>query len=384
MDDNVLEDNIIIDPEFSAMIPPLSHEERQQLEVNLVEHGGARDPIVVWMLEEWTPDGCDNSLQIDDYKLDGDGDGRTWKIWDDPDDDENEPYYLEEWPCILLDGHNRYEICTRLGLPFDIHRLRFKSREEAADWIDKNQLGRRNLDPTQMSLLRGRRYNRTKKAVGGDGTNQHSEECGQNVHKARTAESLAAEHGVNEKTIRRDGEFAKAVETLGIERDVVSGAIDAPKYQIVEAARSLPQNPTPEEVQRVVEMVRTQSYIAKPSDEPSQEPRWREDEEQRRVLVQAGQSVLANFHRDLNLIEWASRNGVMCRIDRNSIWGNPFVLPADGDRPTVIDHYRWYLDRKPSLLKQLPQLHGKVLACWCYPDQCHGHVLLEKIDDHHD
>lgn len=380
MDDNVLEDNIIIDPEFSAMIPPLSHEERQQLEVNLVEHGGARDPIVVWMLEEWTPDGCDNSLQIDDHKLDGDGDGRTWKIWDDPDDDENEPYYLEEWPCILLDGHNRYEICTRLGLPFDIQRLRFKSRAEAADWIDKNQLGRRNLTPDQMSILRGRRYNRTKGSHGGK-----REASAQFAHLTKTSETLAEEYNVNQATIRRDGQFAAAVETLGIEQDVMRGAIDAPRQQIVHAARSLPEKPTPEEVQRVVETIKTQSYVVKPLDAPSQEPHWREDEETRRNLVEQGVSVLANFHRDLTLIEWAARANRLSRIDRNSIWGNPFVLPGDGDRTTVIEHYRWYLDHKPTLLKQLSQLQGgRVLACWCYPDQCHGHVLLEKIDDHHD
>ena len=30
------------------------------------------------------------------------------------------------------------------------------------DWMDANQLGRRNLTPDQRSLLRGRRYDRTK------------------------------------------------------------------------------------------------------------------------------------------------------------------------------------------------------------------------------
>jgi hypothetical protein len=41
-------DDIVIDAEFAALIPPLSSEERQQLEDNIVEHGGARDPLVVW------------------------------------------------------------------------------------------------------------------------------------------------------------------------------------------------------------------------------------------------------------------------------------------------------------------------------------------------
>ena len=84
-------------------------------------------------------------------------------------------------------------------------------RRKTEQAIDKNQLGRRNLDARQMSLLRGRRYNRTKRSDGGHGDQKSG---GQNV-RPNAAESLAAEHGVNEKTIRRDGEFAEAVEKSG-------------------------------------------------------------------------------------------------------------------------------------------------------------------------
>jgi phage N-6-adenine-methyltransferase len=202
-------EDIIVDAEFAALIPPLSAEERQQLEENIVEHGGARDPLVVW---------------------------------------------ASKGTLTLLDGHNRYEICTRLGLPFDIHELRFKDREEAEDWIDRNQLGRRNLDSRQMSLLRGRRYNRTKKP------GRPSEKPGQNVRVS--AEVLAAEHGVDEKTIRRDGKFAEAVETLGIEREIVTGEIDAPKHAIVAAAQALPDKPTAEQVEQAVEAVKSKPHVA--------------------------------------------------------------------------------------------------------------------------
>ena len=53
---------------------------------------------------------------------------------------------------------------------------------------------------------------------------------------AFTAQVLANQHGVTEKTIRRDGQFAEAVEVLGMEADILSGAVDAPKQAIVEAA----------------------------------------------------------------------------------------------------------------------------------------------------
>lgn len=93
-------------------------------------------------------------------------------------------------------------------------------RQAAMDWIDKNQLGRRNLTKEQISVVRGRVYNRKKKVQGGTGANQHSkEQTGQNVQSAKskpdtTATEIAHEFGVDERTIRRDGEFAEAIETL--------------------------------------------------------------------------------------------------------------------------------------------------------------------------
>jgi hypothetical protein len=69
---------------------------------------------------------------------------------------------------------------------------------------------------TAASLLRGRLYNRAKKAHGGD---RRSESSGQNAHliePERTAERLAKAHDVDERTIRRDGEFAEAVEEPGL------------------------------------------------------------------------------------------------------------------------------------------------------------------------
>lgn len=250
-------EDIIVDAEFAALIPPLSAEERQQLEENIVEHGGARDPLVVWVPDEWTPEGETHPLRWVDGRVEWretlHREQQQYKVWH----TEHETYTQSDWPVTLLDGHNRYEICTRLGLPFEIHELRFESREEAEDWIDKNQLGRRNLDARQMSLLRGRRYNRTKGTQGGD-----KRSTGQNVRLIDNAAALAAEHGVNEKTIRRDGEFAEAVETLGIEREIVAGEIDAPKHEIVAAAKALPEKPTQQQVAEAVEAVKARPHVA--------------------------------------------------------------------------------------------------------------------------
>ena len=114
------------------------------------------------------------------------------------------------WNGILIDGHNRYEICTKHGIEYDTVSRDFPDREAVEDWIDCNQLGRRNLTPDQMSLMRGRIYNRTKKAVGS--VNQYTSGRDQNDPQQKTADIVAQQHGVSPATIKRDGAAAKLLE----------------------------------------------------------------------------------------------------------------------------------------------------------------------------
>jgi hypothetical protein len=198
---------IKIDREFQNLIPALSTEEREQLEANIVEHGGARDPLVVWQRD----DAAD----------------------------------------ILLDGHNRYEICERLGLPYEVEHLEFDTRDEAADWIDRNQLGRRNLSKQDYKLLLGRRYNRATRQ--GERTDLTS---GKSCPKSeRTSERLAKEHGVTEKTVRNAAKYQKAAETLGLEKDIAAGKVKATEAAVVKAATALPKQPTREQVEAAREEV---------------------------------------------------------------------------------------------------------------------------------
>lgn len=107
---------------------------------------------------------------------------------------------------------------------------------------------------------------------------------------------------------------------------------------------------------------------------------WREDERQRHSAVAKGQAVIANEELDKNLIEWARRLDKVVRIDRGTIYGNPFTMPGDGDRDAVCDAYeKHYIKNKPSILKTLPALNGMVLVCHCYPERCHGLTILEAM-----
>jgi 16S rRNA G966 N2-methylase RsmD len=154
-------EDIQIDAEFAALIPPLSAEERQQLEENIAEHGGARDPLVVW---------------------------------------------AKSGTLTLLDGHNRYEICTRLELPFDIEEMRFDDRSHAEEWIIRNQFGRRNLSAyvrTQLALrleetIAARNKDRKRGGQGGVLLPQKSAEA-----KSETRVEVAKAANVSHDTVAK-------------------------------------------------------------------------------------------------------------------------------------------------------------------------------------
>lgn len=109
------------------------------------------------------------------------------------------------WNDTIIDGHNRYEICKKHDISFKTHEMQFNDIEQVKDWIDKNQLGKRNLTPDMVRLIRGRIYNRTKSKGHGDKSGR------QNVVQ-NTSEKLADDFGVSAKTIQRDGKFAIEVD----------------------------------------------------------------------------------------------------------------------------------------------------------------------------
>jgi hypothetical protein len=115
---------------------------------------------------------------------------------------------------------------------------------------------------------------------------------------------------------------------------------------------------------------------------PSDLGDWTNDELALRDKLEAGNAVVVNYDHHQRLIAWAHEADLLVRIDRKSIWGNPYVMDEDGTRAEVIANYRdHYLDFKPSLLLRIgDDLEGKALACWCAPEPCHGDILLDALE----
>ena len=78
-------------------------------------------------------------------------------------------------------------------------------------------------------------------------------------------------------------------------------------------------------------------------------------------------------------------------IGRPTKWGNPFTHLKDGktlakfvvvSRDKAVEaYYEWITNGEGKhLMKDLHELKGKTLGCWCSPKACHGDVLLKLIE----
>ena len=74
---------------------------------------------------------------------------------------------ITTWNGFIIDGHNRYSIAVKHNLPYKLHTLdSFNSEEEVLEWMDNNQLGRRNLTDFQRDIIVGRLFNSIKNKIG--------------------------------------------------------------------------------------------------------------------------------------------------------------------------------------------------------------------------
>ena len=96
--------NIVINQDLKAYIDPLTPEEHEALERSLLAEG-CRGALVLW------------------------GD-------------------------VLVDGHNRYGICQKHGLPFQtVQNTRFQSMQDVHLWMIDQHLGRRSVSDFQRGVL---------------------------------------------------------------------------------------------------------------------------------------------------------------------------------------------------------------------------------------
>lgn len=149
--------DLIIDPVLKSLIPPLSEEEFKQLEEN-IKNEGCRDALVIWQ-------------------------------------------------GTIVDGHNRYKICQQNGIAYKTEEKEFADRDEVAEWIIRNQFGRRNLSLAQRSelamKLKPAIQKKAKENHAANGGDKKAARQKSNTPKIDTYDELAKIAGVSSDTIRK-------------------------------------------------------------------------------------------------------------------------------------------------------------------------------------
>ena len=173
-----------IDQEFRALIRPLTQKEYNQLEKNLIR------------------DGCINPIIT--------------------------------WDGFIIDGHNRYSICTQNKIPFSVMEIEFSCREEAIAWICAQQLGRRNITEETRKFLIGMQYEAEKKArsrsnpVGNnqylmkEGSQRKVDQSTDNEQTQKdmalsghmTAQRIAEENHISWNTVNKYAAYSRAIEEI--------------------------------------------------------------------------------------------------------------------------------------------------------------------------
>ena len=208
--------NLIIDEEFRIYLPALKKDAYNELE-RLILENGARDPIVLW----------------------------------------ND---------IIIDGYNRYKICTEHRIPFTTVSMEFDSREDVKDWIIDNQLARRNLSPMEQSHYRGVLFNSAKRKRGS--SNQYTDESAFHQSdgkqkKLNTAREVGKRFNVSSATIERDGKVAEALNaiaevSLEAKRKVLSGEVPVDRSKLQRLSKA-----TKEEIEKVANQIIEGTYDRK-------------------------------------------------------------------------------------------------------------------------
>ncbi|MDY0975035.1 hypothetical protein SOM61_08680 [Massilia sp. CFBP9012] len=178
------------------------------------------------------------------------------------------------WRDTLIDGHNRYEICTKHNIPFrTVHNNNFASLEDVMLWMIDNHLARRSVSDFQRGVLALRK----KELVAARMAEQPPQEEGDKNALAdetsppwNTREDVARAARVSSNTISQIERIQKAA-TPQLREAVRTGAIS------INAAANVAQLPEEQqiaavaggrkELQQAARQVREQKTASRPKKE---------------------------------------------------------------------------------------------------------------------
>ena len=236
--------NITINQELRSFIDPLTHNEYAALQRSLLAEG-CRDALVLW------------------------GD-------------------------VLIDGHNRYDICTKHSIAFrTVQNSNFDSLDDVMLWVIDNHLARRSVSDYQRGVLALRKKDIVTARVAQRAAEPEAAPAAQE-NKApepppwNTREDVAKAARVSSNTISQIERIQKAATPQLVEA-VRAGTISinaaANVASLPEAVQIAAVAGGRKELQQAARQVREQKASSRPPKEPSAEPESAEAELRAQVAV---------------------------------------------------------------------------------------------------
>ena len=330
----------------------------------------------------------------------------------------------------LIDGYTRYTIAAELGhdeIEVNVEDRLNEDIEAIKEQMLIIQLSRRNFTKLQYNDFIGKLYNLRKDARGGDRRSQefskgqnvllknqemadyekmmaerynslpdyvqvHMKPKGQNVPLVSTAESIAEQFGLNEKSVKRAGKLSES-----IDRITESGLIDrntilnkgVSQKEIVDLGNKLSEAETAEAREELIKQSLFDEYQAKQAEKIRLEDLSPEDLEVIRTLKRDGIAVAKMNHWRVGksqLQKYCEQEGFFLQVDRkHKTLGNPYEMNQEPDnksagekRASVINKFKIHLYANAEVISEaLPETKGKVLFCHCYPKPCHADVIKQ-------
>lgn len=297
--------------------------------------------------------------------------------------DDLPPVILERGTLRLLDGHHRLAARIRLGLA----EVGVTEHDVPAGWTaklyaahlqsthglplveqDEKALAREMYEQSEVAAATvAKALGRSRRTVDGWVTDLAEDRRAAEEHQRDVRRCLAL-------LLREVGwTQPKIADTLGITQSGVSrmhdgGVAVMHTESVLRDAVAIAPDDVADEVAEIADRWREERIFS----------RWSQDERDILKRLRDGGTVVVNMRPEAHgkLWVWAEQAGLAVRVDRKSVWGNPFLLPDDGARDEVCDLYAdVYWPHKPSLHAKIGSLAGRALGCWCAPARCHGDFL---------
>jgi DNA (cytosine-5)-methyltransferase 1 len=166
---------ILVSPELKDFIPPLQPEEFQLLKASILKEG-CLQPILVW-------------------------------------EEEN----------MIVDGHNRYNICQENNIDFQVIYRSFADETEVKIWMGVHQLARRNFTPHSTFLMKGKIVALVERRRPGE----RRDEKGMTNSELRALLNVKSDH-----TLRQAEQYYRAIDQIAEVRPEISNDIELGKIAL--------------------------------------------------------------------------------------------------------------------------------------------------------